>query len=476
MTVMTDQPTSLTLHPDRLLPADPAVRDIARRLYTAVRDLPIISPHGHVNPRILLDNVPFRDPAELFVTPDHYVTRLLHASGVPLDALGVGQGPLSETAARAAWRLFCTHWDLYRGTPVRYWLESELAEIFDVTVRPSAANADVIYDHLAARLGQDEFKPRALFDRFKISVLATTDDPCDDLAVHAALVADPTWSGRVIPTFRPDRYLEASEAGWPAAVERLGTVTGEDTGSYHGWVTAMEGRRQYFISHGATSADHAHIDCGTEPLEAPEADRIYHAALGGTATRAEAVALRRHMLLEMARMSTEDGLTMTLHIGVRRDHHQPSAAKFGPDTGHDIPLRGDFTDPLRPLLQRYGTHPNLKLVLFTLDETVFSRELAPLAGFYPSVYVGQPWWFLDAPDAIRRWRSAVTETVGFSRTSGFIDDTRAFCSIPVRHDMSRRLDSGHLATLVAEHRLSEEEALETAVDLVIGRPKEVFGL
>src|SRR5450631_2770684 len=476
MTVMLSQPTSLALHPDRLLPADPAVRDIARRLYGAVRDLPIISPHGHVNPRILLDDVPFRDPAELFVTPDHYVTRLLHASGVPLEALGVGQGPLSETAARAAWRLLCAHWDIYRGTPVRYWLESELVEIFGVTVRPSTATADAIYDHLAERLSQDAYKPRALFERFKISVLATTDDPCDDLAVHAALVADPTFSGRVIPTFRPDRYLEASEPGWPAAVARLGAVSGEDTGSYPGWVQAMQARREYFISHGARSADHAHIDCGTAPLPSSEADRIYRAALTRTATPAQAVALRRHMLLEMARMSTVDGLTMTIHPGVRRGHHRPSAARFGPDTGHDIPLRGDFTDPLRPLLERYGTHPNLKLVLFTLDETVFSRELAPLAGFYPSVYVGQPWWFLDAPDAIRRWRAAITETVGFTRTSGFIDDTRAFCTIPGRNDMSRRLDSGFLANLVAEHRLDEDEALETAVDLVSARPREVFTL
>lgn len=473
---MISQPASLALHPDRLLPADPAVRDIARRLYAAVRDLPIISPHGHVNPRILLDNVPFRDPAELFVTPDHYVTRLLHASGVPLDALGVGQSPLSETAARAAWRLLCAHWDVYRGTPVRFWLESELVEIFGVTMRPSVATSDAIYDHVAERLSQDAYKPRSLFEQFKISVLATTDDPCDDLAAHTALMADATWSGRVIPTFRPDRYLEASEETWPAAVARLGAASGEDTTSYAGWVAAMEVRRHYFVSHGARSADHSHTDCGTEPLEAPEADRIYRTGLAGTATLTETVALRRHMLLEMARMSTEDGLTMTLHPGVRRGHHRPTSVRFGPDTGHDIPLRGEFTDPLRPLLERYGTHPNLKLVLFTLDETVFSRELAPLAGFYPSVYVGQPWWFLDAPDAIRRWRSAITETVGFTRTSGFIDDTRAFCTIPARHDMSRRIDSGHLANLVAEHRLDEDEALETAVDLVSGRPKEVFGL
>jgi glucuronate isomerase len=473
---MQSQTLPLSLHPDRLLPVDPAVRDIARRLYTGVRDLSIISPHGHVDPAILLQDAAFRNPAELFVTPDHYVTRLLHASGVPLESLGVGQGPLSESAARQAWRLLCSHWHIYRGTPVRYWLESELAEIFGVAVRPSAASADDIYDHLAERLTQDAYRPRALFNRFNISVLATTDDPCDDLSAHAALVADPTWPGRVIPTFRPDHYLEASEPGWPAAIARLGEVSGLDTGTYPGWVAAMESRRAYFIEHGAKSADHAHTDAGTQPLETSEVDRIYGAARRGAASAREAVALRRHMLLEMARMSTQDGLTMTLHVGVRRGHHGPTDVRFGPDTGNDIPLRGDFTDPLRPLLERYGTHPNLRLVLFTLDETVFSRELAPLAGFYPSVYIGAPWWFLDAPDAVRRWRSAVTDTAGFSRTSGFIDDTRAFCSIPARHDMSRRLDSGHLAQLVAEHRIEEDEAQETAADLVTGRPSEVFRL
>ncbi|GAA3725328.1 glucuronate isomerase [Spinactinospora alkalitolerans] len=466
----------LALHPDRLLPADPGVLAIARRLYGAVRDLPIISPHGHVDPRMLLDNVPFSDPAALFVTPDHYVTRLLHASGVPLDVLGVGRGPLSEDSAREAWRQLCSHWDVFRGTPVRYWLESELAEIFDVAVRPSAHSADAIYDHLAERLVHDAYHPRALFDRFRISVLATTDDPCDDLSAHTGLAADPAWSGRVIPTFRPDRYLEVVRPGWAGAVARLGDVADVDTGTYPGWVTAMELRRRYFIEHGATSADHSHEDVRTDPLDSGEADRIHRAALAGTATRAESVALRRHMLLEMARMSTEDGLVMTLHPGVRRGHHRPTLEAYGSDTGHDIPLRGDFTDPLRPLLERFGTHPNLHLVLFTVDETVFSRELAPLSGFYPSVYVGAPWWFLDAPDAIRRYRSAISETTGFSRTSGFIDDTRAFCSIPARHDMSRRLDSGYLAQLVAEYRLDEDEALETITDLVNGRPREVFKL
>lgn len=469
-------PPPLSLHPDRLLPADPAVRAVARRLYDAVRELPIISPHGHVDPRTLLDDVPFSDPATLFVTPDHYVTRLLHASGVPLDALGVGRPALTEREARQAWSLLCSHWHVFRGTPVRYWLESELADIFGVEVRPSARTADAVYDQVAERLATPEYRPRALFERFGISVLATTDDPCDDLSVHAALEADPTWSGRVIPTFRPDRYLEPAGDCWPALVEQLGKAADVDTGTYAGWVEAMENRRRHFVAHGATSADHSHEDVRTDPLEPAEAERLYAAARAGDVSPSAAAALRRHMLLEMARMSCDDGLVMTLHPGVRRGHHSPTQRTFGPDTGSDVPLRVEFTDALRPLLQRFGTHPNLHLVLFTLDESVLSRELGPLAGFYPSVYVGAPWWFLDAPDAVRRFRAAVTESAGLSRTSGFIDDTRAFCSIPARHDMSRRLDSGFLAQLVAEHRLDEDEALEASLDLVAGRPVEAFKL
>jgi glucuronate isomerase len=467
-------PVPLVLSPDRLLPAEPGMRSVARRLYEAVRGLPILSPHGHVDARLLVDDAPFRDPASLLVTPDHYVTRLLHAAGVPLDALGVGRTDLDDAESRQVWRTLCSNWHLFRGTPSRYWLETTLADVFDVPVRPSADTAEATYDLIAERLAKDPYRPRALFDRFGIEVLATTDDPCDDLAAHAALAADRRFSGRVLPTFRPDRYLEAAAPGWVDAVARLGEVSGVDTGSYAGWVSAMENRRQHFRAHGAVSADHSHEDVGTEPLADPE--NVYRQALGGTVPAVDAVALRRHMLLEMARMSCDDGLVMTLHPGVRRNHHRPTSDVLGPDTGHDIPLRGDFTDPLRPLLERFGTHPNLHLVLFTLDESVFSRELAPLAGFYPSVYVGAPWWFLDAPEAVRRFRSAVTETAGFSRTSGFIDDTRAFCSIPARHDMSRRLDAGYLARLVVEHQLDEEEAQEAIVDLVVGRPREVFKL
>jgi glucuronate isomerase len=464
------------VHPDRLLPADPSERAVARRLYDAVRELPVISPHGHVDPWLLVHNDPFPDPATLLVTPDHYVTRLLHADGIGLDALGVGRGPLPEETARAAWRLLCQRWHVFQGTPVRFWLEAELAGIFGVTTRPSAETADSIYDHVAERLGQDAYRPRALFERFGISVMATTDDPCSDLAAHAALAADPAWTGRVIPTFRPDAYLDPAQPEWCDAVANLGAAAEADTGDYAGFLHALEQRRQYFIAHGATVADHSHPDVRTDPLESAEAAAIYRAALEGTATSGEAVAFRRHMLLEMARMSCDDGLVMALHPGVRRNHHRPTSERFGPDTGHDIPIRVEFTDALRPLLERYGTHPGFHLVAFTVDETVWSRELAPLAGFYPSVYVGVPWWFLDAPDAIHRFFAAVTETAGFSRISGFVDDTRAFCSIPARHDMSRRVNAGVLARLVAEHRVGEEEATETAIALVTDQPTTVFKL
>ncbi len=469
-------PSPLRLHPDRLLPSDPSVRAVARELYGAVRDLPIVSPHGHVPASLLADDAPFGDPASLLVTPDHYVTRLLHANGVGLADLGVGRGPLSEADSRAVWRLLCKHWSLFAGTPVRFWLEAELGEIFEVAERPSAENADALYDRIAACLERPEFRPRALLERFGIEFLATTDDPCDDLAAHRALADDPTFGARVAPTFRPDRYLEPERATWRTDVARLGEVEGIETGDYAGYLAALEARRRHFIAHGAVSTDHGHADAVVETLAETEAARIYAAALAGTATPAEALAFRRHMLLEMARMSCDDGLVMTLHPGSYRNHHTASFDTYGTDIGCDIPQTTEFTAALRPLLERFGTHPDLRLILFTLDETAWSRELAPLAGFYPSVYVGAPWWFLDAPDAIRRFRAAVTETIGFSRTSGFIDDTRAFCSIPARHDMARRLDAGYLAGLVAEHRLDLDEALETAVALVAEQPRKAFRL
>lgn len=464
------------LDPDRLLPADPGTRAIARRLYAATAQLPIISPHGHVPPQWLAGDLPFADPTSLLISPDHYVFRLLHAQGLTLDDLGVGGTVLDEQGSRRAWRLLCENWAGFRGTSSKFWLESVLADVFGVSERPSAETANALYDHLAGMLATLQFRPRALAERFRISVLATTDDPVDSLEHHRTLRADPTFATRVAPTFRPDRYLEPTRPDFPDLVKALGAAADVDTSTYAGYLAALEDRRRFFKANGGVSTDHGHADVVTLSIEPTEAARIFEAALIGEATAEEATAFRRHMLVEMARMATEDGLVMTLHPGVHRNHHTPTAERFGPDTGHDIPVGVEFTRGLQPLLERFGTAQGFQLILFTLDETVFSREIAPLAGFYPSVYAGAPWWFLDAPEAVRRYRGAVTETAGFYRTSGFIDDTRAFLSIPARHDMSRRLDAAYLAQLVAEHRLDEGEALETAVDLVTSIPSRAFKL
>jgi glucuronate isomerase len=468
--------TPLSIHPDRLLPADPGTREVARRLYEGVRDLPIVSPHGHVPAQWVADDVRFTDPTALLITPDHYVTRLLHASGVPLETLGVGGADLGPEGAREAFRTLCAHWHVYAGTPMRLWFESQLVEVFGVDVRPSAETADEIYDAVQAWIDRDSSSVRALLRQFDIAVLATTDDPCDDLAHHRRLAQDPTFAATVVPTFRPDRYLEPVAPSWRADVDRLASVSGVDCGTYAGWVAAMEARRAYFAEHGCVSTDHSHADLGTATLDPAEAEQIYAEARAGTVDPGRASALRRHMVTEMARMATEDGMTMTLHPAVARNHHPGTHERFGADVGADIPTGVEVTRALQPLLARYGTHPNLTLVVFTIDETVYSRELAPLAGFYPCLRIGVPWWFIDAPDAIRRFRRAVTEAAGFTRTSGFIDDTRAFLSIPARHDMARRLDCGHLAELVADHRLTEAEAHEIAHYLVAEQPREVFGL
>lgn len=466
----------LTLHPDRLLPADPAVRSIARELYDAVRGLPIISPHGHVPPQWLADDVPFEDPTSLLITPDHYVNRMMHAHGVSLADLGVGQTELSPEQKRKAFRLLCTHWKAYRGTPVKFWFESELVEIFGIDVVPSAETADEIYDAIAEKIATPEFLPRALYRSFPIEFIATTDDPSDDLRHHIKLAGDPTWDGTVAPTFRPDKYLEPATPAWNGLVDRLAEVSGIDTGTYAGWVAAMENRRAFFRANGAVSTDHSHRDARVEPISDSEAERLYALARSGKITVEEGHTLRRNFMFQQARMASEDGLVMTLHPAVYRNHHAPSFERYGADVGGDIPMAVEFTSAVQPMLSAFGTNPNFQVIFFTIDETVYSRELAPLAGFYPSVYVGAPWWFIDSPEAMTRYRSAVTETAGFSRTSGFIDDTRAYLSIPARHDTNRRMDSGFLARLVADHRLTMDEALDTAYDLVVTNPRKAFKL
>jgi len=471
-------PVRLSASPDRLFPADAGVRRLAAELHAAVTDAPIVSPHGHVDARLLLDDQPFADPADLLVTPDHYVLRLLHAHGVPLDALGRGtaDAPAGISAPREVWRAFASHWHVFAGTPVRVWLEDTLQNVIGLDRHPSAANADEQFDAITAWIADPASRPRRLYERFRIDVLATTDDPADDLAAHRALAADASWGGRVIPTFRPDRYLDPSAPGWRAALDDLTAASGVDCGTHAGLVAALEDRRAYFRAAGATSTDTGVAEAWAVRGEPAELERIHAAARAGDVPASDAAAYRAHMLWELARMSSEDGLVMQLHPGVLRNHHTPTLQRFGPDTGHDLPLPTSYSVPLRDVLRDFGTHPGFRLVLFTVDETSFSREIAPLAGFYPSVFAGAPWWFLDSPDGIRRYRESVTDSAGFYKTSGFIDDTRAFLSIPARHDVARRMDAGWLATLVATGRLPEEEARTIAADLVGPLPRHVFRL
>ena len=467
-------------HDDLLFPPEPTQRAIARELFALAADQPLISPHGHVDPAILADNAPFPDPAQLIIVPDHYLTRMLHSQGVPPARLGVPTrtGEPVETDGRAIWRTFAAHWHLFRGTPSRLWLERTFTKVFGVETPLSPKTADEVYDALAARLAEPEFRPRALFDRFGIEVLATTESPTDELVAHSALAAD-GWGGpggRVITTFRPDNVVDPEFDDWAAHVDRLGALTGEDTGTYRGYLDALRRRREDFIKAGATSTDHGHLTARAAALDPADAAAIYDRARRGQASAADAEAFRGHMLFELARMSLDDGLVMQLHPGAVRNHNRWLHLTHGRDRGGDVPQATEYVHALRPLLEAYGNDPRLTLVVYTLDESTFSRELAPLAGGYPALYLGAPWWFLDAPEALRRFREAVTETAGFYNTAGFVDDTRAFCSIPGRHEVARRVDAVFLAGLVAQGRLPLDEAAETIVDLAYRLPRRVFRL
>lgn len=469
--------TSMLLDPDRLLPIDPTTRALARQLYGSVAQAPIHSPHGHVAAAVIADDDPFGSPAELLITPDHYVTRLLHANGVDLARLGLRRnGGQPEADSLSIWRELCRHWGVFAGTPVRFWLQHQLVSLFEIEEVPSLANADRLHEQMIAVLARPDFRPRALFEKFGIATLATTDAPADDLAAHERLRDDPDFSGRVLPTFRADAYLDPGAAGWSAALDQLSAAADVDCSSYLGTLEGLRSRRRRFAALGATASDTGVLDCGSEPLDEATAERLHRAGLERRITAAEAAAYRHNMLYRFAEMAAEDGLVMQLHAGVIRGHHQPTLAAYGPDTGHDLPAVAAFTEPLTPILRDFGTDPSFRLVLFTVDETSFGREIGPLAGFYPSVYAGAPWWFLDTPAAISRYRHAITDSAGFTKTSGFIDDTRAFCSIPARHDMSRRCDAGFLAELVMSGQLSEDEALRIATDLVDTIPRATFRL
>jgi glucuronate isomerase len=466
----------LRLHPDRLFPADTRTRDIARALHAGVKDLPIVSPHGHTDPVWFARDEAFSDPASLLIVPDHYVFRMLYSQGVPLDALGVPtvDGSPTESDPRKIWRIFADKYHLFRGTPSRMWLDWVFAEAFGIDVRLEPATADLYFDTIDAALKTPAFRPRALFDRFGIELIATTESPLDPLEHHAAIRAS-GWQGRVVTAYRPDPVVDPDTPGFAANVRRFGETADEDVGSYAGYLAAHRFHRARFRAAGATSTDHGHPSAATADLTFAEAEALY-ARVMADPTPADAELFRAQMLTEMAAMSVEDGMVMQLHPAVSRSHNAQVLARFGRDKGGDIPLPGEFVRALKPLLDRFGNDPRLTLILFTLDEDTYSRELAPLAGHYPALRLGPPWWFHDSPEGMRRFRERATETAGFYNTVGFNDDTRAFLSIPARHDVARRMDCGFLAQLVAEHRLEEDEAHEVARALAYDLVKQAYKL
>jgi glucuronate isomerase len=467
----------LSLHPDRLFSSDARQRDIARELYARARELPVISPHGHTDPSWFADNKPFANASELLIQPDHYLLRMLYSKGVSLQSLGIAPaaGGAAEADPAAVWQIFADNYYLFRGTPTRLWMDHVLVEVFGVTRALDSDSAGEIYQHINRQLATADFLPRTLFERFNIEVLATTESPLDPLEAHRRLRDDP-WQGRVITAFRPDPVVDPDYEDFAANIDRLAALSGENCDSYRGYLNALRERREYFRSMGATSTDHGHPSARCADLSGSECERLYQGALRGELTPLEAEQFRAQILTEMALMSLDDGLVMQIHPGVYRNHNPALFEQFGRDRGADIPLPGEFVNNLKPLLDRVGNNPDFTLILFTLDETAYARELAPLAGHYPALLLGPPWWFHDSPEGMLRYREQMTETAGFYNTAGFNDDTRAFLSIPARHDVARRMDCRYLARLVAEHRLDLAEAHELVADLSCNLARRAYKL
>lgn len=469
-------PRPLVLNPDRLLPADPATRAVARTLYAEVKDLPILSPHGHTDPSWWASDEHFANSTELLLVPDHYLFRMLYSQGVRLEDLGVPTvDGKRDYDPRAAWRILAENAHLFRGTPSQVWLDWVFVEGFGIDVRLDADTADLYYDTINEKLATGAYRPRALFERYNIEVIATTEGPLDTLEHHQA-IRDSGWQGRVITAYRPDAVIDPEFEGFAANLGRLSDMTGEDCLTWSGYLAAHRQRRAFFKTMGATSTDHGHPTASTANLSPTEAAMLFDRVKTGDASSADAELFRAQMLTEMAAMSVEDGLVMQIHPGSMRNHNAGLFARFGRDKGADIPTRTDYVRALKPLLDRFGTERDLSIILFTLDESTYARELAPLAGHYPCLKLGPSWWFHDSPEGMKRFRRMTTETAGFYNTVGFNDDTRAFLSIPARHDLARRIDCGFLAELVVEHRLEDWEAAELARDLAYNLAKQAYRL
>ena len=464
---------AMLLHEDRLFPSESSALKVARSLYAHVRDLPIVSPHGHTQAAWFASNEPFPDPATLFVQPDHYVFRMLYSQGVSMDDLEIGQPVVKDP--RKVWRIFASHYYLFRGTPTRMWLDYAFQEQFGLKGRLSEKTADLYFDTIAEKLKTPEYLPRALYEKFNIEVLSTTESPLDPLKAHQA-IRDSGWKARIVPAFRPDPVVDPEFNGFASLIAQLGEQNGEDTATWKGYLNALKKARARFKTLGCTSTDHGHPTAQTADLSQSEAAALFGKVIVGKADAAEQELFRAQMLTEMARMSVEDGLVMQIHPGSVRNHNKFVYERYGRDMGADIPSATDYVHALRPLLNRFGNEKSLTIILFTLDETTFSRELAPLAGHYPCLRLGPPWWFHDSPEGMMRFRETATETAGFYNTVGFNDDTRAFLSIPARHDVARRVDCAFLGRLVAERRLDEDEAFELAHQLTYDLVKKAYRL
>jgi glucuronate isomerase len=463
----------MLLHEDRLFPAEERALKVAKALYTQIKNLPIVSPHGHTQAAWFAQNTPFSDPATLFVQPDHYVFRMLYSQGVSMDDLGIGKPRIEDP--RKVWRIFASHYYLFRGTPSRMWLDYAFQELFGLRERLSEKTADLYYDIIDTKLKTPEFLPRALFERFNIEVLSTTDAPTDPLD-DIKSIRNSGWNGRIVPAFRPDPVVDPEFAGFAANIAKLGEQTGEDTTTWKGYLAALRKSRARFKTLGCTSTDHGHPTARTADLSSSEASTLFSKVLSGKGDAADSELFRAQMLTEMALMSLEDGLVMQIHPGSVRNHNKQVFEKYGRDMGADIPGQTEYVHALKPLLDRVGNEKNLTIILFMLDESTISRELAPLAGHYPCLRLGPPWWFHDSPEGMMRFRQMATETAGFYNTVGFNDDTRAFLSIPARHDVARRIDCAFLGNLVAQHRLEEDEAFELAHELTYGLVKKAYRL
>jgi glucuronate isomerase len=464
-------------HPDRLFSSNPINREIAKEIFAGIETLPIISPHGHCDPSWFSENKRFSDPAQLFVVPDHYVFRMLVSQGISMEDLGIR--PLDnsefEIDPRKIWRKFAENYHLFRGTPTKMWLDYSFEKVFGLTELLTPKNSDLYFDFIEEKLTRSEFLPRSLFESFNIDVLATTDPAISKLDHHNSL-KNCSWNGRIIPTYRPDSIIDPEIDGFKNNIEKLGELTGEDIETWDGYKKAHRSQRLLFKDMGATATDHGHPSARTENLSFYEAEKLFHIILSGDFSAEQAEIFRGHMLTEMAKMSCEDGLVMQIHPGSRRNHSNKIFNRFGLDKGFDIPGATNYVYALKPLLDEVGLRTDLTIILFTIDEASYSRELAPMAGVYPVLKLGPPWWFFDSYEGMKRFRESTTETCGFYNTVGFNDDTRAFCSIPARHDVARRVDCAYLAELVSSGRLRENEAHDVAYDLSYGLAKSAYKL